>query len=107
MVEPVSILKLRATGTTNLEIDFSNGQTLAMSLPRLFDLGANPAFVDDLARVLQAALALGNEPRTAVEHIQNSPIRPFEGKTALAMIRDGRTDDVVAYLESLSAGYVG
>jgi len=56
--------------------------------------------------VLQAALALGSDPRVVVENIKNSPIRPFDGKPALEMIEVGRTGDVVAYLESLSAGWV-
>jgi hypothetical protein len=45
--------------------------------------------------------------RAVVDNIKNSPIRTFDGKTALEMIQAGRTGDVVAYLESLSAGWVG
>jgi hypothetical protein len=107
MVEPISVRSLRIAGATSLEIDFSTGQTLAMDLPPRFGLGANPTFVDDLNCVLQAALALGSGPRAVVENIKNSPIRSFDGKTALEMIEAGRTDDVIAYLESLSAGWVG
>jgi len=58
-------------------------------------------------RVLQAAVDLGNDPKTALYHVKNFPIRSFEYKTALEMIEAGRSDDVVGYLESLSAGYVG
>lgn len=63
--------------------------------------------VSRLKHVVQTVLALGNTPRTAVANIKDSPIRSFEGKTALEMIAADRTDDVVAYLESLSAGWVG
>lgn len=65
------------------------------------------AFACNIVRVLQAAVDLGDDPQTALYHVKNSPIRSFEYKTALEMIEGGRADDVVAYLQSLSAGYVG
>jgi len=61
-------------------------------------------FARNIVRVLQAAIDLGNDPTTALRNIKNSPIRSFESKTALEMVEEGRTDDVVAYLQSLSAG---
>src|SRR5690348_5354115 len=64
-------------------------------------------FARNIVRVLQAAVDLGNDPATALRNIKNYPIRSFESKTALDMVEEGRTDDVVAYLQSLSAGYVG
>ena len=64
-------------------------------------------FARNVVRVLQAAVDLGNDPKTALYHVKNSPIRPFEYKTAWEMIEAGRSDDVVGYLESLSAGYTG
>ena len=64
-------------------------------------------FARNIVRVLQAAVDLGNDPATALSNIKNYPIRSFENKTALDMVEEGRTDDVVAYLQSLSAGYVG
>lgn len=64
-------------------------------------------FARNILRVLQAAVDLGNDPTTALRNIKDHPIRSFESKTALDMVKEGRTDDVVAYLQSLSAGYVG
>jgi len=64
-------------------------------------------FARNIVRVLQAAVDLGNDPTTALRNIKNYPIRSFGNKTALDMVEEGRTDDVVAYLQSLSAGYVG
>jgi len=64
-------------------------------------------FARNIVRVLQAAVDLGNDATTAFRNIKNYPIRSFESKTALDMVEEGRTDDVVAYLQSLSAGYVG
>ena len=65
------------------------------------------AFARDVVRVLQAAVDLGNDSQTALYHVKNSPIRSFEYKTAWEMIEAARTEDVVGYLESLSAGYAG
>ena len=65
------------------------------------------AFARNIVRVLQAAVDLGNDPKTALYHVKNSPIRSFERKTAWEMVAAGRTDDVVDYLRSLSAGFVG
>lgn len=64
-------------------------------------------FARNILRVLRAAVGLGNDPTTALRNIKDYPIRSFENKTALDMVAEGRTDDVVAYLQSLSAGYVG
>lgn len=64
-------------------------------------------FARNIVRLLRAAVDLGNDPTTALRNIKNYPIPSFESKTALDMVEEGRTDDVVAYLQSLSAGYVG
>lgn len=107
MVDSVSILNVRIAGMNRLELNFSTGETIALLLPPELGLDGNPGLVSRLKHVVQTALALGNTPRTAVANIKDSPIRSFEGKTALEMIAADRTDDVVAYLESLSAGWVG
>ena len=64
-------------------------------------------FARNILRVLQTAVDLGNDPTTALRNIKNYPIRSFQSKTALNVVEEGRTDVVVAYLQSLSAGYVG
>jgi len=108
MVCSLSILGVRVTGTSRFVIDFSTGQTIALELPPEFGRDADHGFVDGLIRVLQAVLALGsNDPQSIIDGIRNSPIRSFDGKTVLEMIAAGRTADVIDYLESISAGYVG
>lgn len=107
MVDSISILNVRIAETNRLELDFSTGESIAMLLSPELGLDANPRLVSGLKRVVQTVLALGNTPRTSVAKIKDSSIRSFEGKTALEMIAADRTDDVVAYLESLSAGWVG
>ena len=91
----------------------ANGRITVEMLNELLNMPAHAetaeaqAFARNAVRVLQAAVDLGNDPKTALDHIKNSPIRSLEYKTAWEMIQAGRTDDVVAYLQSLSAGFVG
>ena len=61
----------------------------------------------DIARVLQVLLELGNDARKSMNTIAGAPIRAFDGRTALEMVEAGRTEDVVGYLRSFSAGWVG
>lgn len=91
----------------------ANGRITVEMLTELLDLPARAdkaeaqAFARNVLRVLQTAVDLGNDPKTALYHVKNSPIRSFENKTALEMVEGGRTEDVIAYLRSLSAGFVG
>jgi len=108
MVGLLSILGVRVTGTSRLEVDFSTGQTIALELPPELGRDADHGFVDGLMRVLQTVLALGsNDPQSIIDGIRNSPVRSFDGKTVLEMIAAGRTADVIDYVGSISAGYVG
>ena len=108
MVGSLSILGVRVAGTSRLEIDFSAGQTIALELPPELGRDADRGFVDGLIRVLQAVLALGsNDPQSIIDFIRNSPIRSFDGKTMLEIIAAGRTADIIDYVGSISAGYVG
>jgi hypothetical protein len=63
MAEPISIRELHIARATSLEIDFSTGQSIAMVLPPKLGLGITRTFVNDLNSVLQAALAVGGDPR--------------------------------------------
>src|SRR5690242_18781299 len=107
MVGSPSILGVRAAGTRRLEIDLSTGQTIALDLPTELGLDANHEFMDGFIRVLQTVLALGSDPQSIIDGIRNSPIRSFDGRTVLEMIAAGRTADVIDYVRSISAGYVG
>ena len=107
MVGSLSILGVRSAGTSRLEIDLSTGQTIALDLPPEIGLDANHEFMDGFVRVLQTVLPLGNDPHSIIDGIRNSPIRSFDGKTVLEMIAAGRTADVIDYVRSISAGYVG
>jgi len=39
--------------------------------------------------------------------VKNQPIATFRHKTILQLLQDGRTEDAIDYLESISAGFVG
>lgn len=65
------------------------------------------AALRDLMRVLSAASVVQPDRDRALFLIKNAPIPAFRHKTALQLVADGRTDDAVDYLESVSSGFVG
>ncbi|MDO4683142.1 MAG: DNA-binding protein [Lautropia sp.] len=65
------------------------------------------ASLRDLVRVLSAATATEPDTQRAIFLIKNEPIPAFRHKTLYQVIQEGRTDDAIDYLESISAGFVG
>jgi len=61
----------------------------------------------DLMRVLSAAAAAQPDPQRAIFLFKNEPIPVFRHKTLFQLVQEGRTEDVIGYLESISAGFVG
>ena len=61
----------------------------------------------ELMRVLSAATAMHPDPQRAIFLIKNEPIPAFRHKTLLQLVQDGRSEDAIDYLESVSAGSVG
>ncbi|ANB01776.1 hypothetical protein [Ectothiorhodospira sp. BSL-9] len=61
----------------------------------------------DLMRVLSAAMAVESDLQRAIFLVKNEPIPAFRHKTLLQLVQEGRTDDVIGYLESISTGFVG
>ena len=61
----------------------------------------------DVMRVLSAAVAVQPDQRRAIFLIKNEPIPAFHHKTLLQLVQEGRTEDAIGYLESISAGFVG
>ena len=61
----------------------------------------------DLMRVLSAAAAVQPDFERALFLVKNQPIPTFLHKTILQLLQDGRTEDAIDYLESISAGFVG
>lgn len=65
------------------------------------------AVLRDLMRVLSAASVMQPDRDRALFLIKNAPIPAFRHKTILQLVAEGRTDDAVDYLESVSSGFVG
>jgi hypothetical protein len=60
-----------------------------------------------ILRVLSAAEEAFGDRDVALTWMRNEPVAAFRHKTALNLLQDGRTEAVVNYLESISAGSVG
>ena len=65
------------------------------------------AALRDLMRVLSAATAVQPDTARAFFMVKNEPIPAFHHKTLLQLVQEGRTDDAIDYLESISAGFTG
>lgn len=61
----------------------------------------------ELSRLLSAAHEIQPDLDRAVFLIKNEPIPAFNHQTLLQLVQAGRTNDAIAYLESISTGYVG
>ena len=66
-----------------------------------------PTVVRDTARVLTQALLRDIGLRAVVDWYATAMIPIFNGKTPMEMVSEGRTDALLAYLESLDAGAAG
>jgi Protein of unknown function (DUF2384) len=62
--------------------------------------------VRDKDRIMSAAEAVSGDHDKAVWWLCQ-PLAAFAGKTALELVAEGRTDDVIGYLQSCESGYVG
>lgn len=65
------------------------------------------ALLQSILRVLSAATELFGSREIALSWMRNEPVPALRHKTALDLVREGRTEDVVSYLESMSGGFVG
>jgi len=61
----------------------------------------------DLMRLLSAAAEIQNDTERAIFLIKNEPIPAFRHKTLLQLVQEGRVEDAIAYLDSISAGFSG
>lgn len=65
------------------------------------------ALLQSILRVLSAATEAFGSQEVALSWMRNEPVPAFRHKTALDLVRESRTEAVVAYLESASTGFVG
>ena len=61
----------------------------------------------NLARVLTAMTQIQPDVVTAVYHIKNTPIPAFDYHTLFEVIVEGRTEDALKYIRSVSSGAAG
>ncbi|GLQ50919.1 antitoxin Xre/MbcA/ParS toxin-binding domain-containing protein [Dyella flava] len=71
------------------------------------EFAATPGIVENIERVVAAAEAVSGNHDGALEWLTKASLATFDGKTPLAVIGDGRTDDLLHYLASIESGYVG
>lgn len=64
-------------------------------------------YLQEMLRALTVATEMTGDPERAAFLLRNEPLRAFGYKTADALIQEGRTDAVIAYLESLLGGAAG
>lgn len=64
-------------------------------------------YLQDMIRVLAVATQMTGDDKRAVFLLRNEPLSAFGYKTADALIQEGRTDAVIAYLESFAGGAAG
>lgn len=61
----------------------------------------------DMVRALAVSTEMTGDAEKAAFLLRNEPLRAFGYKTADALIQEGRTEAVIAYLESLAGGAAG
>ena len=64
-------------------------------------------FMREALRVLRAANDLTGDVGRAIFWYRNEPLPPFNYKTAEQLVSEGRSEDVLRYVESLEAGAAG
>lgn len=64
-------------------------------------------YLQDMIRALAVATEMTGDEKHAAFLVRNEPLAAFGYKTADALIQEGRTDAVIAYLESLAGGAAG
>lgn len=64
-------------------------------------------YLRESVRVVRAAADVSHSIEKAIYWYRNHPIPAFDYKTGQQLISEGRTDDVVTYLQSLRQGFAG
>lgn len=66
----------------------------------------NPNLETDLDRVLSAVDQISGDRHKSLLWLR-SPLKEFKGHTPENLVSIGRVEDVIAYLNSVSSGFVG
>jgi len=58
-------------------------------------------------RLLAIATEMTGDKQRADFLLRTEPLKAFDGKTAETLLKEGRVEDVMAYLESFASGVAG
>jgi len=58
-------------------------------------------------RLLVFATKMTDDKQRADFLLRTEPLKAFDGKTAKTLLKEGRVEDVIAYLESFEGGAAG
>ncbi len=64
-------------------------------------------YLRESIRIVRAAADAAHSIEKAIFWYKNHPIPTFDYKTAQQLVSDGRSDDLIRYLQSLRAGFSG
>lgn len=64
-------------------------------------------YLRDSIRVVRAAADVSHSIEKAIFWYKNHPIPTFDYKTAQQLVSEGRTDDLIPYVQSLQTGFSG
>lgn len=88
--------------------DLANGANVPLNVatvdPRFAPLQAH---LHDLVAALAAAAVVTDDVQKAALWLRHAPIPALRHLTGYQLVCAGRKDDVVTYLESIEAGFVG
>ena len=110
----------REPGTTRLSVS-AFGELLGLQEQDLAEvacvdvetLRAKPESVQlqgalrNLLRLLSVAVTVAPDLLRSTTLIKDHPISTFSNKTLMQLVKEGRTDDAIDYLMSISAGHLG
>lgn len=64
-------------------------------------------YLRESVRVMRAAADIAGSVEKAIFWFKNNPLPPFDYKTPQDLVSEGRTEDLIRYIQSLQAGSAG
>jgi uncharacterized protein (DUF2384 family) len=64
-------------------------------------------YLRESVRVMRAAADMAGSVEKAIFWFKNNPLPPFDYKTPQDLVSEGRTEDLIRYIQSLQAGFAG
>lgn len=64
-------------------------------------------YLREAVRVIRVAINVSGDVEGAIFWYRNTPLSPFDYKTAEQLVSEERTEDLIRYIQSLEAGALG